>query len=463
MHPLLYEAFARIWLAESGARSLANIPDAVLDRLAAAGFDHLWLMGVWTIGTIGPEIARQHAGVRHDLDVMLPEWTASDVIGSPYAIARYAVDPGLGGDAALATLRARLAARGIRLILDFVPNHTARDHHWVRDSPELYVHEADGSVACGKDPFFPPWTDTAQLDHRVASTRERLIATLLEIADRADGVRCDMSMLVLPEIFARTWAHLPPDPHQALARGQFWADAIDAVRALHPEFTFAAEVYWDLERRLQRLGFDFTYDKALYDRLLHGDAESIRAHLGADSEYQMRSVRFVENHDEPRIAHELAPARRAAALVIAMTLPGMRLIHDGQIEGRRVRTSVHLGARVAEAPDPAAILLHDTLFRVLRLPALREGAFRLLSTTGSIVAHRWEHRLGSVLVAVNYSDVEAAGAFSVELHGIDGRQVVLHDRMSGIDYARDGTELVDPARGLFVKLAPWQAHVFELR
>ena len=463
MHPLLYEAFARVWLAESGARSLADIPDAALDRLATAGFDQLWLMGVWTIGTIGPEISRHHEGVGKDLDVMLPGWTATDVVGSPYAIARYEVDPALGGDAALATLRTRLAARGIRLILDFVPNHTARDHHWVDDSPELYVHESDGTIACGKDPYFPAWTDTAQLDHRVTCTRERLIATLLEIADRADGVRCDMSMLVLPEIFSRTWAHVPPAPHQPLATGEFWAAAIHAVRAGHPEFTFLAEAFWELEGRLQRLGFDFTYDKAFYDRLIHGDAAAIRDRLALDPEYQMRSVRFVENHDEPRIAQELSPARCAAALVIAMTVPGMRFIHDGQIEGRRIRTSVHLGKRVAETPEPAAIALHTTLFELLGLPALREGAFRLLSATGSIVAHRWEHRHGSVVIAVNYGDAEAAGAFPVELHGIEDRIVVLHDRMSGMDYARDGSELVDPARGLFVRLAPWQAHIFEVR
>ena len=462
MHPLLYEAFARVWLAESGARSLADVPDAALDRLAAAGFDHLWLMGVWTIGTIGPNIARQHEGVGKDLDVMLPGWTSTDVVGSPYAIARYAVDPTLGGDAALATLRTRLASRGIRLILDFVPNHTARDHHWVHDSPELYVHEADGTIACGKDPYFPAWTDTAQLDHRVTGTRERLIATLLEIADRADGVRCDMSMLVLPDIFARTWAHLPPAPHQPHATGEFWADAIHAVRTQHPDWVFLAEAYWELEGRLQRLGFDFTYDKALYDRLVHGDAAAIRAHLALDPEYQARSVRFLENHDEPRIAHELSPARRAAALVIAMTVPGMRFIHDGQIEGRQIRTSVHLGKRVPETPEPAAIALHGTLFELLRLPALREGTFRPLAATGSIVAHRWEHRLGSVIVVVNYGDAEAGAAFPVELHGIEGRSVVLHDRMSSIDYLRDGTELVDPARGLFVKLAPWQAHVLEV-
>ncbi len=461
-HPLLYEVFARIWVAETGARSLAAIPDAELDRLADAGFDHLWLMGVWTIGQIGPAIARAHEGVGRDLDVLYPGWKPGDVVGSPYAVAGYTVDPSLGGDAALAELRTRLAARGIRLILDFVPNHTARDHHWIREAPQVFVHEGNGAVACGKDPYFPSWTDTAQLDLRLACTHELLTATLLSIAERCDGVRCDMSMLVLADIFERTWQHLPPSPAQPRATGELWPSAIDAVRARHPGFTLIAEAYWSLEARLQRLGFDFTYDKALYDLLLHANAGALRHHLTEDLEYQVRSVRFVENHDEPRIAHELSSVQRTAALVIAMTIPGMRFVHDGQIEGRKVRTAIHLGKRVAEAPDPASFALHAALFDVLRLPALREGAFRLLRSSGPVVAYRWEHPAGSVVIAVNYSATEVHDQIVIELHGIEGRSVVLRDRMTGIEYARDGTSLVDPARGLYVGLAPWQAHVFEL-
>lgn len=450
-NPQLFEAFARIWL-----------PGADLDRLAADGFTHLWLMGVWTLGTHGPELARRNAPLGRELDPLLPGWAPADLVGSPYAIARYAVSPSLGGEAALAGLRARLAKRGIALILDFVPNHTARDHDWIREAPELYVHEADGTIACGKDPYFPAWTDTAQLDHRLAATRAKLIETLLAIAERCDGVRCDMSMLVLPDVFEGTWAHLPP--RGARATGEFWAAAIDAVRARHPDFLFIAEAYWDLEPRLQRLGFDFTYDKTLYDRLVHGDAEALRAHLAADLEYQERSVRFVENHDEPRFAAAVPAERRAAALVLAMTVPGMRFVHDGQIEGRAIRSSIHLDKRAPEPPDPASLALHAKLFALLQLPALRDGAFRTLAlrTPAPILAHRWEHPRGSIIVAVNYSPAEAQTHVVIDLHGIDGRTVVLYDRMTGSDYPRDGAELVDPARGLHVVLAPWQAHVFDV-
>jgi hypothetical protein len=435
-HPLLYEVFARTWLRSTGARTLADIPDAELDRLAALGFDHLWLMGVWTLGPDGRAQAQRY-------------FPGEDVAGSPYAVAAYAVSPDFGGDAALAKLRARLAARGVRLILDFIPNHTARDHHWMIDAPDLYVRDGTGGIACGKDPFFPPWTDTAQLDYRNVLTRDAMTAQLLGIAELCDGVRCDMAMLVLPDIFAKTWGGEPgPD---------FWSAAIDAVRARHRSFTFIAETYWGLERRLQRLGFDFTYDKELYDLLVSGTARDIRRHLTRDLDEQNRSVRFLENHDEPRLAHELALPRRAAALYLALTLPGMRLIHDGQLEGRTLRMPIQLAARVDEPADPDSLALHERVLALLRRPALRAGAFRILSAPAPLIAHRWELGAERIVIVVNFSDAEAQGHVSLDVHGIAARTVDLHDLVDGATYARDGDE------ELHVILAPWQVHVFEVR
>ena len=433
--PLLYQVFARTWLETTGARTLADLPEAELDRLAARGFDHVWLMGVWTLGPDGLAQARRY-------------FPGRAVVGSPYAIARYAVSPAFGGDAALAELRAKLAARGVRLVLDFVPNHTARDHHWITDAPDLYVREPGGAIACGKDPHFPPWTDTAQLDYRIALTRDAMTGQLLAIAGMCDGVRCDMAMLVLPDVFARTWGgKVAPD---------FWSTAIDAVRARHRDFTFIAEAYWGLERRLQRLGFDFTYDKALYDLLIHAKLAELPAHLAKDPDEQVRSVRFLENHDEPRLAHELPIPQRTAALYLALTLPGMRLVHDGQIEGRKHRMAIQLASRPSEPPDAESIALHEQLLALLRRPALRSGAFRALAAPPPIVAHRWELGAERIVVAVNYSGAEVATELALELHGLSARTIRLRDLVDGATYERDGDA------DLHVVLAPWQVHVFEI-
>ena len=112
-------------------------------------------------------------------------------------------------------------------------------------------------------------------------------------------------MLVLPEVFERTWG---------IAASAFWPWATADVRATVPGFLFLAEVYWDLEWTLQQQGFDYTYDKRLYDRLEEGHARPVREHLSAGLDFQDHLVRFLENHDEPRAASTFAsrgaPGRR---------------------------------------------------------------------------------------------------------------------------------------------------------
>ena len=120
-------------------------------------------------------------------------------------------------------------------------------------------------------------------------------------------------------------------------------EATAAVRAQAPGFLFLAEVYWDLEWTLQQQGFDYTYDKRLYDRLVHGEARPVREHLFAGLDYQDRLARFLENHDEPRAAATFPPDVHRAAAVVTFLTPGLRFFHQGQREGKRVRIPMHLG------------------------------------------------------------------------------------------------------------------------
>ncbi|MCI0403234.1 MAG: alpha-amylase, partial [Acidobacteria bacterium] len=286
-HPLLYEINTRVLLGElspTGRKAirgapkgstLAQVPASVVNEIAGLGFDLVWLMGVWQTGPVGERLAREFLERHPERTRGLADFTPEDVVSSPYAVQDYKVADTLGGPKALALFRSALAKKGIGLILDFVPNHTARDHTWVRAHPEYYVQggEADqGSdaadyfvaetvrgkrlLAHGRDPHFPPWGDTAQLNYRHPGARKALIKTLFEIAEQCDGVRCDMAMLVLEEIFSRTWGDRAQPADSQAAQGEFWAEAIDAVRARHPNFLFLAEAYWGLEGRLQELGFD---------------------------------------------------------------------------------------------------------------------------------------------------------------------------------------------------------------
>ena len=191
--------------------------------------------------------------------------------------------------------------RELRLLVDFVPNHVALDHPWVDAHPEfliagdeddlrrepknyvaLQTARGEGSSRTAAIRTSSGWNDTLQLNYRHGGLRQAMLAELERIAERADGVRCDMAMLLEPEVIARTWGERarPRDGTPPVDR-PFWPEAIARIRQRHPQFLFVAEVYWGLEWALQEEGFDFTYDKRLYDRLRAGKARPVREHLRA--------------------------------------------------------------------------------------------------------------------------------------------------------------------------------------
>jgi len=432
--------------------TLADVPQAELERIAALGFDGVWLMGVWERSPLAREIASSITDLLAEYQRALPDFTADDVVGSPYAIHRYEVDATLGGPEALAALRERLRTRGLRLILDFVPNHLAIDHPWVLEHPNRFVQatadrlasepdnyftrEVDGMpriFAHGRDPHYNGWTDTVQLDYRSGETRRASCDLLAGIADQCDGVRCDMAMLVIRDVFLRTWGGDFDLPH-----ADFWSETIRAVKATHPAFLVIGEVYWDLEYRLQQLGFDHTYDKRLYDRLVDGDAESLRAHLSATFDFQSRLIRFIENHDERRAVTAFGPERTRAAAVLALTLPGSRLVHEGQIEGRRVRIPVQLGRRPAEPSDLPIEAHYGRLLRALSDAVFHEGAWQLLDPQPAgiseshrgVIAHYWSSRGARRLVVVNWSADQARCCLPLNVRELAGTSWQLRDLLS---------------------------------
>src|SRR5499427_8283712 len=387
-YPSLYQINTRVWLTELSRKlgrtaMLDDIPDVELDRIAEMGFDWVWFLSVWQTGLLGQQISRSNPEWRREFEETLPDLKEEDIAGSGFAITGYIVHQNLGGDAALARLRERLRQRGLRLMLDFVPNHMGLDHPWVQEHPEYYVSgtaldlarapqnytwvkctQGKLLLAHGRDPYFPGWPDTLQLDYSKSATQEAMISELKKIAAQCDGVRCDMAMLVLPEVFERTWGRRAP---------LFWPSATERVRERVPGFTFMAEVYWDLEWTLQQQGFDFAYDKRLYDRLRDHHARPVREHFHAGLDYQDKLARFLENHDEPRAAATFSPAIHKAAAVITFLSPGLRFFHQGQFEGRLKRISPHLVRGPDEPVNARLVQFYDRLLAVLRQPIFRDG------------------------------------------------------------------------------------------
>jgi glycosidase len=485
-YPSLLEINTRVWLTDLARRlgrpvTLDDVPDEGLDRLADVKSDWIWLLSVWQTGRAGRQVSRSNPEWLAEFRHTLPDLQNDDIGGSGFAISSYTVNLALGGDAALARLRARLRSRGRRLMLDFVPNHTALDHPWVEDHPEYFVAGTEADLerepqnytrvgragrerilAYGRDPYFSGWPDTLQLDYSNPATQEAMRTELTRIAGQCDGVRCDMAMLVLPDVFERTWGRRP-EP--------FWSRVIPQVREKVPGFRFMAEVYWDLEWTMQQEGFDYAYDKRLYDRLREGHARPVREHLSAGLDYQDKLVRFLENHDEPRAAATFTRGMLEAAAIITFLSPGLRFFHQGQLEGRRKRISPHLVRAPQEPQDEDLQGFYHRLLSVLRSAAVRDGQWQLVQCTPAwdgngthdgFIAWAWQGADAErLLVAVNYAANQGQCYVPVPFADLSGRAIHLDDLMSGARYDRSANDVA--SHGVYVDLPPWGYHVFEVR
>jgi hypothetical protein len=482
-YPAVLQINTRVRLSELAAAlgrkaTLDDIPDGELDRLAANGFDLIWLLGVWQTGEAARRVSQSNREWLEEYRRVLPDFRESDVCGSCFAIQDYRVHVEFGGPEALARLRQRLRDRGLRLILDFVPNHMAPDHPWVAEHPEWFVAGTEellasqpqnyrriqtmGAIrvlAYGRDPYFAGWPDTLQLNYGMPALQQAMLGELSRIARQCDGVRCDMAMLALPEVFERTWGICAP---------AFWPRATQAVRAEIPGFLFLAEVYWDLEWTLQQQGFDYAYDKRLYDRLVEGHARPVREHLCAGLEFQDHLARFLENHDEPRAAATFTPEVHRAAAILTFLTPGLRFFHQGQREGKRLRIPVHLCRGPAEALEPGIAAFYDGLLECLKDAAFRDGDWQLLAcrpawdgneTWDSFVAFSWTGP-GELrrLVAVNYSPHQSQCYVAMPWHDLEGWTWRLQDLSGPAAYERQGDDLT--SQGLYLDLPAWGYHVF---
>jgi Alpha amylase, catalytic domain len=484
LYPSLYQINTRVLTYDLGQTigrpaTLDDISDRYLDQLATQGFEWIWFLGVWQTGVASREVSRKLPNLQQEFRELLPDFTTDDICGSCFAITAYEVHQDFGGNAALERLRARLRDRGLKLMLDFIPNHTALDHPWVSQHPEYYIQSDEAHLqqqpqnyirinvggkplifAHGRDPYFPGWSDTLQLNYAQPAFQKAMLQELQKVADRCDGVRCDMAMLILPDVFEKTWGQRP-EP--------FWPKATAAIHSARPDFIFMAEVYWDLEWTLQQQGFDYTYDKRLYDRLRQGQARPVREHFLADIDFQRKSARFLENHDEPRAAATFPLEQHRAAAVVTFLCPGLRFFHDGQFEGRTKHVPVHLRRRPAEKPNRALVEFYANLLDCVNLPIIRDGAWQLLNcksawdgnwTVDCFVCFAWHSSNERIIVVVNYAPNQSQCYLQLPFDDISGKPILLRDLMSEGAYERDGSDLA--AHGLYLDLPPWGYNVFHV-
>lgn len=491
-NPIIYEINTAVWLTSLSKTyrkqiTLANVPKRELSAFAELGIDAIWLMGIWHRG---PATRASALNYIHEYRGPLPDITEKDVIGSAYAVHDYQVDPALGGREGLARLRSKLQRLNLRLILDFVPNHVATDHPWLVERPDYFVQgtrellEADPGnffsvntpapargreiIAHGRDPYFPGWIDTAQLNAFSPGYREATINTLKDMAEQCDGVRCDMAMLMMNEIFSGTWGWLGYNA----PREDFWTYVIPKVLRKYPDFLFIAETYWGMDYALHLEGFDFTYDKTLYDRLVSADVRGIYAHMVANIEFLKKNIRFIENHDESRAAAEFGIERSKPAATMICTLPGATLLHDGQFTGRRVKLPVHINRQPDEPLDADLVQFYETLIKEATTAIYRTGQWGMFQCTpisdgdsgGSehVVAYGWYLGDDYRLIVLNMSgeSVSAIVEMGYWEEILSPHRWQAKDVLNGASISFNGDEVSE--LGLPIEMESYDAFVFHL-
>jgi len=450
-NPHLYELNAQVFLRRLSLKfnrklTLRTVPDEIWADFKKHGFDLIWMMGVWQRSPLAKKTALNIPSLRESYDKVLPGWTKQDVGGSPYAVYSYRLAPELGESGELPALREKLNRFGLKLILDFVPNHLAMDHSWTMTHPERFVRAERKKqeaypgwffksrkgmyLAHGRDPYFPPWTDTVQVNFFSPGLRRALAAELVRVSEMADGVRCDMAMLGLNEVFKRVWGPFVESFTQP--EEEFWPGAIRAVKKKSPEFLFLAEAYWGLEARLQEMGFDFAYDKILYDRLLESPPAAILDYLRTSAPKLRNSAHFIENHDERRAVHAYGRERSLAAAAIIGTLPGMRFFHDGQLEGKTIQFPIQLVREPNEVRDERVANFYSALLELTDKEVFHKGQWEIAEvgpafpgdmSFENVLCWCWSYGKQICAIAINYSAGTARGLIGGKLFDFSPWQV----------------------------------------
>jgi glycosidase len=483
-HPKIFEINTRPWLTNLSDIyghniKLDDIPVELIDQ-EMSFFNVVWLMGVWERSPIGREIAMNHEGLQEEFRKVLRYYNTQDIVGSPYSVYYYHVSSHLGGPDALKSFREELKARNLLLILDYVPNHVSIDHLWTLEKSDVFIRGTLDNLmtkpydffsvgntvyAHGRDPNFPPWTDTIQINAFSSEARSKAINTLLSIAQQCDGVRCDMAMLMTNSVFSKTWGEKAGTPTEK----EFWEEIILTVKNKYPDFKFIAEVYWDMEWELIQQGFDYCYDKRLYESLASFNVQSVRDHLKAELDYQNKLLRFIENHDEQRAITTFGSEASKAASVIASTLPGARLIFEGQTRGYKIKIPVQLGRGAIEEDDKSIMEFYYKLLRVIPGREFNEGKWSLCeikpvgindNSFNNIISYQWLTEDQRLLIAVNYSPTSSKAHIIIDKIDYGLIEWSFTDLLTGNDYNYRGKNL--NGNGLYVELDGWKSHIFRV-
>ncbi|MGL4948331.1 MAG: alpha-amylase family glycosyl hydrolase, partial [Mycoplasma sp.] len=397
-YPSIYQVSLRPWIFQlskelgTDVKTLEQIPLSKLKEIRDKGMDIFWIMGVWQVGEYGVNHDKSDPGLQESFRAVLPDYTMDDIIGSPYAITDYTCNKELcpNGDDDLVKFRQRVNGLGMKLMLDFVPNHAAFDSPWLNDNINLFIRAPrdaqppyDSSryfpngVAYGGWYTFDPWTDVAQLNYWNPDTIKLMTDKLKTVAKYSDAIRCDMAYIILSDPYTQRWKSEMDSWGYKKPEKEFWVDAIKEVKASYPGTIFLAEVYGDLFKELIKEGFDYTYDKEFWDRWRDDKIQYAKDWINWTSDVKDNLCHFLENHDDNRAVPYFGGevAKTIGAALVSYTLPGLRFFFQDQWNGYRNKLEVHLRRSYDESKSDEAIAFYSKFFEVLKNDIFKNGTW----------------------------------------------------------------------------------------
>jgi len=486
----IYEINTRLWLKALSIKhrrkiNLNNIPEQEIENIRKLGFDSVWLMGIWMHSEKGKEIAYHDDELRRTFLSILPDLKQEDISSSPYAIPGYKPDPILTSEFGLLRFKKRLNSKGINLILDFVPNHVAIDHPWVKTNPDYFIRgtqdewlnnedlffsldEGNTVIAYGKDPYFPSWSDVAQLNYYNPELRSAMAKELSRISKYCDGLRCDMAMLILKDIQKKIWNEkVFNNGKYNEPKDEFWQSAINEVKKINKSFIFIAEVYWKMEKELINLGFDYVYDKECYDILKKGEAGDVRKNLLENGVLTNKRLRFIENHDEDRVLKAFGKEKSKAAAGIICFAKGARLFYQGQLKGSKIKLPVQMIKWPEEEIDKETADFYDKFLVNLKEINEQDDVWILLNA-----ASAWYNNFSHknifaffnekfYLAVINYSETPSQGYLKLQLPKDVSKSLIFKNILGDEEYQRDTEKIV--TSGLYLDLPAFKFQLFKIK
>ena len=479
-HPYLYQISTRPWLYELTKKyqkpitKLKDIPLQEFDILAENGIDIVWMLGVWQLGEYGLNFDRQEPNYSK-YSYLLPDFIIDDVIGSPFAITEYSCNSEFGSDEDLIWLKREINIRGMKLMLDFVPNHSAADCDCVNTDPDMYIRAPEGKAdenrynekgfAYGSDLGHYPWKDVIQWNYFNKKTIEAMKNNFKKVLTLADAVRCDVAYLELTDVFEETWKQELDYYKYTRPEKEFWTYAIEEARKINPNAIIVAESYnIEYNNQLIKLGFDYVYNKPLLDNLIKSSTEVKEYLKSKDTSFWDKTCNFVENHDEKRIVFMVDGnyQKAKAAGTIAFTVGGMMFAFHGQWEGKKNQLEVHLRRSADEDVNFEVQNHYNKLNQVLSNQAFRSSNYYYIDSIygekkDDFVAYIREEGDNHFLIVVNYS--ENKGCAYIPIYNIKGfKYCLLHESLNDVEYVRTVDEVKN---GMRVCLDAWESNIFQ--